>query len=91
MPCVSDIVTRRFRGAVRGQSGHLVIGTGPYCGHREWGWEVEELDIFRRDSSPEKKREEGWKMARATVGMVALDGSGGWRLCFLLLVLGPAP
>jgi hypothetical protein len=39
---------------------------------------------------PEKKREVGWKM-RATVGMVALDGSGEWRLYFLLLVVGPAP
>jgi hypothetical protein len=34
----------RLRGSWRGQSGHLVKGTGPYCGHEEW--EVEEkLDI----------------------------------------------
>jgi hypothetical protein len=84
------MVTRRFRGAVRGQSGHLVIGTGPYCGQRDW--EDEALDICRRDLSPEpeKKRGQGWKM-RATVEMVALDGSGEWRLCFLLLVVGPTP
>jgi hypothetical protein len=36
----------RFRGSWRGQSGHLVKGTGPYCGHEER--EVEEkLDITR--------------------------------------------
>jgi hypothetical protein len=36
----------RFRGSWRGQSGHLVKGTGPYCGYEER--EVEEkLDITR--------------------------------------------
>ena len=45
--------TKRFRGSMRGQSGHLVSGTTPYRGHD--GWEAElELDISRcRASSPD--------------------------------------
>ena len=58
MPFLSVDVTLRFRGAVRGQSGHLVIGTSPYRAHsrRE---DAPELDIYGRRysaSSPEKIR-----------------------------------
>jgi hypothetical protein len=58
-------VTRRDRSAVRGQSGHLVISTGPYCGHREWEAEVE-LDI---DRSPCRAAGEEGGSEAATVGM----------------------
>src|SRR3954468_1229578 len=59
LPFFSGDVTSRFRGAVRGQSGHLLIGTAPYRGHERWEAEVE-LDIPRRHCrtcSPEKKTE----------------------------------
>jgi hypothetical protein len=45
-PFLSVIVTGRFRGAVRGQSGHLVNGTAPYRGH-EQREDVPALDIYR--------------------------------------------
>jgi hypothetical protein len=46
LPFSSVLQIDRFRGSWRGQSGHLVKGTGPYCGHEER--EVEEkLDITR--------------------------------------------
>ena len=51
-------VTSRFWGAVRGQSGHLLIGTAPYRGHERW--EEAEVDIPHRHCrtcSPEKKTE----------------------------------
>src|SRR4051812_47771570 len=58
LPFLSVDVTSRFRGAVRWQSGHLLIGTTPYRGHERW--EETELDIPRRrcrTCSPEKKTE----------------------------------
>jgi hypothetical protein len=82
-------VTRRDRSAVRGQSGHLVISTGPYCGHREWEAEVE-LDIDR--SRGRTTGEEGGSEA-ATVGLVAgmeMRCDGSVFLCFVLRVVGPA-
>jgi hypothetical protein len=46
LPLSSVLQIDRFRGSWRGQSGHLVKGTGPYCGHEER--EVKEkLDITR--------------------------------------------
>jgi hypothetical protein len=65
LPCLSLIVTRRDRSAVRGQYGHLVISTGPNCGHREWEAEVE-LDI---DRSPCRTAGEEGGSEAATVGM----------------------
>lgn len=35
------MATLRFKGAVRGQSGHLPRGTGPKRGHRDCGAEAE--------------------------------------------------
>src|SRR4051812_23829313 len=58
LPFLSVDVTSRFRGAVRGQSGDLLIGTAPYRGHERW--EEAELDIPRRrcrTCSPEKNTE----------------------------------
>jgi hypothetical protein len=57
-PFLSVIVTSRFRGAVRGQSGHLVSCNAPDQGH-ERREDVPEFDIYRwhwRASSPEKKK-----------------------------------
>jgi hypothetical protein len=46
LPLSSVLQIDRFRGSWHGQSGHLVKGTGPYCGHEER--EVKEkLDITR--------------------------------------------
>ena len=52
LPLSSVLVTHRLRGSGRGQSGHLVSGTGPYCGHFECV--AEEEDIC--DRSPEKRK-----------------------------------
>ena len=50
-PFFSSFEVNRFSGAVRGQSVHRVIGTGPYTGHVGRGAD-EELDI-----SPERKKQ----------------------------------
>ena len=47
LPFSSVLQIDRFRGSWRGQSGHLVKGMGPYCGHEEREDE-EKLDITRR-------------------------------------------
>jgi hypothetical protein len=68
-------VTSHFKGAVRGQSGHLVIRTSPYGGH-ERREDVAKLDIDRMRccaSSPEKKKKRDGRMARAVAGWLGLD------------------
>ena len=59
---MSVVVTSRFRGAVRVQSGQLVMGTAPKRGHERRGAEAE-LDIATLlrvvAPSPEKKNSNG--------------------------------
>lgn len=59
-PFFSSFEVNRFSGAVRGQSVHRVIGTGPYTGHVERGAD-EEVDI-----SPERKKQRNWSRGRRT-------------------------
>ena len=59
-PFFSSFEVNRFSGAVRGQSVHRVIGTGPYTGHGERGAD-EEVDI-----SPERKKQRNCSRGRRT-------------------------
>ena len=59
-PFFSSFEVNRFSGAVRGQSVHRVIGTGPYTGHVERGAD-EEVDI-----SPERKKQRNCLRGRRT-------------------------
>ena len=49
-PFFSDMVVKRFSGAMRGQSGHLVIGSEPYRGHDDGEAELD-MDISRLSPS----------------------------------------
>ena len=44
------MVVKRFSGAMRGQSGHLVIGSEPYRGHDDGEAELD-MDISRLSPS----------------------------------------
>ena len=71
---------------MRGQSGHLVNGSGPYCVH-DWREAEVELDITRRRraSLPEqRKKKVGKERGRASNG--GRGGGVGW----LGLVAGSA-
>ena len=62
---------------MRGQLGHLVNGSGPYCVH-DWREAEVELDITRRRraSLPEqRKKKVGKERGRASNGG---GGGGGW-------------
>ena len=92
---MSVTVTSRSRGAVRAQSGHFVIGTGPYYGHGVREAEAE-LDIFagvavlRRQRRRRKGKGTGEAGEDATV---AGDGSGAEMappvVLYKLEVVGP--
>ena len=60
-PFFSSFEVNRFSGAVRGQSVHRVIGTGPYTGHVGRGAD-EELDISlerKKQKNGEEEQEDG--------------------------------
>ena len=80
---------------MRGQSGHLVNGTGPYCGH-DWREAEVELDItrrrrtrWRRASLPEKRKNKVGERGKGKgkqwgVGWLGLvDGSGRGMLMWI--------